>query len=139
MVFQDTYLFYGTVEDNLRVARPEADYEEIVRCCRLANVHEFIEKLPDGYKTLVGERGVRFSGGEKQRISIARAMLKNAPILILDEATSSVDASNERMIQESLEHLMKNKTTLIIAHRLSTIMNADEIFVMDGGTDPGAR
>ncbi len=133
VVFQDTYLFYGTVEENIRVARPGAGHEEIVRCCKLANAHEFIEKLPGGYKTLVGERGVRFSGGERQRISIARAMLKDAPILILDEATSSVDASNERLILESLEHLMKDRTTLVIAHRLSTIVNSDKIFVLDDG------
>jgi ATP-binding cassette subfamily B protein len=131
VVFQDTYLFYGTVEDNIRVAKPGAGHEEVVRCCKLANAHEFIVKLPDGYKTPVGERGVRFSGGERQRISIARAMLKDAPILILDEATSSVDASNERLIQESLERLMQNRTTLVIAHRLSTIVNSDKIFVLD--------
>lgn len=133
VVFQETYLFYGTVEENLRVAKPEASFEEIVQCCKLANIHDFIEGLPNGYKTLVGERGVRFSGGERQRISIARAILKDAPILILDEATSSVDASNERLIQESLERLMKNRTTLVIAHRLSTIMSSDEIFVMTDG------
>lgn len=133
VVFQDTYLFYGTVEDNIRIARPWAGHDEIVRCCKLANAHEFIEKLPDGYDTLVGERGVRFSGGERQRISIARAMLKDAPILILDEATSSVDASSERLIQEGLEHLMRNRTTLVIAHRLSTIINSDNIFVLEDG------
>ena len=133
VVFQDTYLFYGTIEENIRVARPKADIEEIVQCCKLANAHEFIEKLPDGYQTVVGERGIRFSGGERQRLSIARAILKDAPILILDEATSSVDASSERLIQESLEHLMKDRTTLVIAHRLSTIMNADEIYVMSNG------
>ena len=131
VVFQDTYLFYGTVADNIRMAKPEATDEEIEQCCRVANAHEFIEKLPQGYHAVVGERGTRLSGGERQRIAIARAVLKNAPILILDEATSNVDASNEQAIQESLEQLMKNKTTLIIAHRLSTIIHADEIFVLD--------
>jgi ATP-binding cassette subfamily B protein len=132
-VFQETYLFYGTVEENIRVAKPGAALEEVVGCCKLANIHELIEGLPDGYQTMVGERGIRFSGGERQRISIARAILKDAPILILDEATSSVDASNEKLIQKGLEHLMKNRTTLVIAHRLSTIMNSDEIFVMADG------
>ena len=131
VVFQETYLFYGTVEENIRIAKPLATREEIETCCKLANAHEFIEKLPEGYDTLVGERGLRLSGGERQRISIARAMLKDAPILILDEATSSVDASNEAMIQESLERLMKDRTTIVIAHRLSTIVNADRIFVLD--------
>jgi ATP-binding cassette, subfamily C, bacterial CydD len=131
VVFQETYLFYGTIEENIRVARPKASRDEIINCARFANAHEFIEKLPDGYDTVVGERGIRLSGGERQRISIARAMLKDAPILILDEATSNVDASNESMIRESLERLMKNRTTIIIAHRLSTIVNADEIFVLD--------
>jgi ATP-binding cassette subfamily B protein len=133
VVFQDTYLFYGSVADNLMLAKPDADMDDIIHCCKLANAHDFIEKLPEGYNTIVGERGVRFSGGERQRLSIARAMLKNAPILILDEATSSVDASNEHRIQESLERLMENRTTLMIAHRLSTIKNSDCIFVLDNG------
>lgn len=131
VVFQETYLFYGTVEDNVRVARVQATQEEVEACCRLANAHEFIARLPDGYRTVVGERGVRLSGGERQRIAIARAMLKNAPILILDEATSSVDAASEVMIQEGLERLMKDRTTIVIAHRLSTVVNADEIIVLD--------
>lgn len=133
VVFQDTYLFYGTIEENIRVAKPDAGFDEIVQCCKLANAHNFIEKLQDGYQTLVGERGIRLSGGERQRLSIARAILKDAPILILDEATSSVDASSEALIQESMENLMKNRTTLVIAHRLSTIMGSDNIFVLDQG------
>jgi ATP-binding cassette subfamily C protein CydD len=129
-VFQDTYLFYGTVEDNIRVAKPEASFDEIEACCRNSKAHDFISALPQGYQTIVGERGVRLSGGERQRISIARAMLKDAPILVLDEATSNVDASNESAIQESLDRLSRNKTTLVIAHRLSTIIDANEIYVM---------
>lgn len=139
VVFQDTYLFYGTVEDNIRIAKPEATSEEVERCCHLANAHDFIMELPEQYKTVIGERGVRLSGGERQRIAIARAILKNAPILILDEATSNVDASNEQSIQKALDSLMKDKTALIIAHRLSTIINADEIFVLtsDGLAEHG--
>jgi ATP-binding cassette subfamily B protein len=133
VVFQDTYLFYGTIEENVRIAKPEAGFDEVAACCKLANAHDFIEKLPGGYQTVVGERGVRLSGGERQRISIARALLKDAPILILDEATSSVDASSEALIQESMENLMKNRTTLVIAHRLSTIMDSDDIFVLSQG------
>ncbi|MCO5382476.1 MAG: ATP-binding cassette domain-containing protein [Methanosarcina barkeri] len=129
-VFQDTYLFYGTVEDNIRVAKPEASFGEVEACCRNSNAHDFISALPQGYQTIIGERGVRLSGGERQRISIARAMLKDAPILVLDEATSNMDASNESAIQESLDRLARDKTTLVIAHRLSTIIDADEIYVM---------
>lgn len=129
-MFQDTYLFYGTVEDNIRVAKPEASFGEVEACCRNSNAHDFISALPQGYQTIIGERGVRLSGGERQRISIARAMLKDAPILVLDEATSNMDASNESAIQESLDRLARDKTTLVIAHRLSTIIDADEIYVM---------
>ena len=130
VVFQDTYLFYGTVMENLLIAKPDAVREEVIRACRMANAHDFIAALPDGYDTIVGERGTRLSGGERQRLSIARAILKDAPVLVLDEATSNVDAANEQMIQESLESLMKGRTTLIIAHRLSTVIHADEIFVL---------
>lgn len=130
-VFQDTYLFYGTVAENLRIARPGASMEELERAARFAEAHEFIGELPQGYDTVIGERGVRLSGGQRQRIAIARAFLKDAPLLILDEATSNVDSQSEEKIQHALEHLMENKTTLIIAHRLSTIQNADRIFVMD--------
>lgn len=131
VVFQDTYLFYGTVAENLRIAKPEASLAELERAARLAGAHEFIRELPQGYDTVTGERGVRLSGGQKQRIAIARAFLKDAPLLILDEATSNVDSQSEGKIQHALEHLMENKTTLIIAHRLSTIQNADRIFVME--------
>ncbi|AOY77639.1 ABC transporter ATP-binding protein [Clostridium formicaceticum] len=133
VVSQETYLFHGTVEDNLRMAKPEATKEEIEKAARTANIHDFIMTLPEGYNTIVGERGVRFSGGERQRMAIARAVLKNAPILLLDEATSSVDTANEKMIQRGLEKLMMNRTTLVIAHRLSTIQNADRILVLKEG------
>lgn len=133
VVFQETYLFYGTMEENLRMAKPNATMEEIITAAKAANVHSFIQELPDGYQTMVGERGASLSGGERQRVAIARAILKNAPILILDEATSSVDVESERLIQQSLSHLMKNRTTIIIAHRLSTIAAADRIFVLNEG------
>ncbi|AKL95884.1 ABC-type multidrug transport system, ATpase and permease component [Clostridium aceticum] len=133
VVSQETYLFHGTVEDNLRMAKPEATKEEIEKAARTANIHDFIMTLPEGYNTIVGERGVRFSGGERQRMAIARAVLKDAPILLLDEATSSVDTANEKMIQRGLEKLMVNRTTLVIAHRLSTIQNADRILVLKEG------
>lgn len=133
VVYQDTYLFYGTVAENLRMCRQDATQEELEKAAIAANCHEFIKKLPNGYDTIVGERGATLSGGERQRIAIARAILKDAPFLILDEATSSVDAANERDIQEALERLMQSRTTLIIAHRLSTVQNADRIFVLDRG------
>ncbi|MDF3003287.1 MAG: transporter related [Bacillota bacterium] len=133
VVFQETYLFYGTMEENLRMAKPTATMEEIIAATKAANVHSFIQELPDGYQTMVGERGASLSGGERQRVAIARAILKNAPILILDEATSSVDVESERLIQQSLSALMKNRTTIIIAHRLSTIAAADRIFVLNEG------
>ncbi|MEW5954435.1 MAG: ABC transporter ATP-binding protein [Bacillota bacterium] len=131
VVFQDTYLFYGTVADNLRLARPTATWAELERAAVLANAHEFIMDLKDGYQTHIGERGVHLSGGQKQRLSIARAILKNAPFLILDEATSNVDGASEKLIQESLENLVRDRTTIIIAHRLSTIQRADRIIVLD--------
>ncbi|MBE6035869.1 MAG: ABC transporter ATP-binding protein [Clostridiales bacterium] len=133
VVFQDTYLFYGTVEENLLMAKPDATREECMEAAKAANAHEFIMALPQGYQTIVGERGATLSGGERQRISIARTILKGAPILILDEATSSVDISGESLIQEALERLMKDRTTLIIAHRLSTIRKAEMIYVLDKG------
>ncbi|MDF2873952.1 MAG: ATPase and permease component of ABC-type transporter involved in cytochrome bd biosynthesis [Sporomusa sp.] len=133
VVFQDTYLFYGTIEENIRMAKPEATAGEMERAARAANAHEFIQKLPDSYQTMVGERGATLSGGERQRIAIARAILKDAPLLILDEATSSVDAASEAVIQNALERLMINRTTVIIAHRLSTIQNAENIFVLEDG------
>ncbi len=134
VVFQDTYLFYGTVIENIRIAKPEATDDEVMRAAKMARAHPFIENLPDGYETVVGERGATLSGGEKQRISIARAILKDAPILILDEATSSVDNKNEMYIQEFMQEYMRKKTCIVIAHRLSTVEKADQIFVLDNGT-----
>ena len=133
VVAQDTYLFHGTVADNLRFGNPNATEEELETAARAANAHEFILDLPQGYETVVGERAVRLSGGQKQRIAIARALLKDSPILVLDEALSSVDAENEAVIQEALERLMKGRTTLVIAHRLSSVVGADRILVLDDG------
>ena len=132
-VMQDVFLFHGTVRQNIAFGRPEATVDEIVQAAQAANAHEFIVDLPDGYNTVIGERGVRLSGGQKQRISIARALLKDAPILILDEATSSVDTETEWQIQQALNRLTRNRTTLVIAHRLSTIRHADKIVVLDSG------
>ncbi len=130
IVQQDVYLFCGTIKENIAYGKPNASMDEIVDAARKANIHDFIESLPDGYDTFVGERGTRLSGGQKQRISIARVFLKNPPILILDEATSALDNESERWIQQSLEVLAKNRTTITIAHRLSTIQGADEILVI---------
>lgn len=130
IVQQDVYLFCGTIRENIAYGKPEASMEEIVDAAKKANIHDFIQSLPDGYDTFVGERGTRLSGGQKQRISIARVFLKNPPVLILDEATSALDNESERWIQQSLEELSKNRTTITIAHRLSTIRNADEILVV---------
>ena len=132
IVLQDVYLFYGSVRENILFGRPGADERDVVEAAKIANAHEFILSLPDGYDTMVGERGVKLSGGQKQRISIARAVLKDAPILILDEATSSVDTETELLIQQALERLIAGRTTIIIAHRLSTIRNADTIVVLEG-------
>ncbi len=134
IVQQDVYLFVGTVLENIRYGRPDATREEIIEAAKNANAHEFIMALPDGYDTDIGQRGVKLSGGQKQRLSIARVFLKNPPILIFDEATSSLDNESERVVQESLEKLAKNRTTLVIAHRLSTIRNAQKILVL---TDMG--
>ena len=133
VVTQDTYLFHGTVADNLRFGNPNATQDELEQAARASNAHEFIHHLANGYDTVVGERAVRLSGGQKQRIAIARALLKDAPVLILDEALSSVDAENEAVIQEALDRLMEGRTTLIIAHRLSSVLNADRILVLDEG------
>jgi ATP-binding cassette subfamily C protein CydCD len=133
VVAQDTYLFYGTIEDNLRLGRPDASMEELEAAARTANAHEFIQALPDGYRTVIGERGTRLSGGQRQRLAIARAVLRDAPILILDEALSSVDAENEALIQDALDRLMRNRTTLILAHRLSSVIGADRILVLEHG------
>jgi ATP-binding cassette, subfamily B, bacterial len=133
VVHQDTYLFYGTVEDNLRLGRPDADHAEIEAAARDANAHEFISALAQGYATMIGERGVLLSGGQRQRLAIARALLRDAPILILDEALSSVDAENEAVIQEAIDRLSAGRTTLILAHRLSSVIGADRILVLDKG------
>lgn len=134
IVQQDVYLFVGTVLDNIRYGKPEASREEIIKAAKNANAHEFIMSLPDGYDTDIGQRGVKLSGGQKQRLSIARVFLKNPPILIFDEATSSLDNESEKVVQESLEKLAKDRTTFVIAHRLSTIRNARKILVL---TDSG--
>ena len=133
VVAQDTYLFYGTIDDNLRLGRPEATAEQVEDAARAANAHDFIQALPDGYMTVIGERGTRLSGGQRQRLAIARALLRDAPMLILDEALSSVDAENEALIQEALDRLMRGRTTLILAHRLSSVINADRILVLEQG------
>ena len=132
-VFQNVYLFHDTVENNIRFGRPEASMEEIVEAAKKARCHDFIMQLPDGYQTMVGEGGSTLSGGEKQRISIARAMLKNAPVVILDEATSSVDPENQHLLMAAIEELTQGKTRITIAHRLSTIRDADQIFVLEDG------
>lgn len=130
LVQQDVYLFCGSIRENIAYGRPDASMKEIIEAAKKANIHEFIMGLPDGYETFVGERGTRLSGGQKQRISIARVFLKNPSILILDEATSALDNESEKFIQQSLEELAKDRTTITIAHRLSTIRNADEILVV---------
>ena len=133
VVHQDTYLFHGTVEDNLRLGRPDATEAELVAAARDANAHDFILALPQGYQTMLGERGVNLSGGQRQRLAIARALLRDSPILILDEALSSVDAENEAVIQEAIDRLAQGRTTLILAHRLSSVIGADRILVLDRG------
>jgi ATP-binding cassette subfamily B protein len=133
IVPQDTVLFNDTLEYNIRYGRPDASFEEVQEAARAAHLAEFIERLPDGYNTRVGERGLKLSGGEKQRVAIARTLLKNPPILIFDEATSALDSKTEKAIQAELEQAAIGRTALIIAHRLSTVMNADEILVLDGG------
>ena len=133
VVTQDTYLFHGTVAENLLFGKPDATRAQLEAAARAANAHDFISNLPDGYDTVVGERAVRLSGGQRQRLAIARALLKDAPILLLDEALSSVDAENESVIQAALDRLMENRTTLVIAHRLSSVINADRILVLDEG------
>lgn len=133
IVSQDVFLFNGTVYENILFGRPDATWEEVIAAAKAANAHEFIMKLEKGYDTPVGERGVKLSGGQKQRISIARAVLKDAPILVLDEATSAVDTQTEVLIQEALQRLKQNKTTIVIAHRLSTIQDADQIIVLHEG------
>ena len=133
VVSQETYLFHATMRENLRFAKPDATDEEVEEAARAAQIHELISSLPEGYETVVGERGYRFSGGEKQRIAIARAILRNPPILVLDEATSALDTQTERAVQEALARLVEGRTTIAIAHRLSTVRDADQIVVLDGG------
>jgi ATP-binding cassette, subfamily C, bacterial CydD len=133
LVSQDTYLFHATVAENLRLACPDADQATLEAATRAANAHDFIARLPASYDTIVGERGLRLSGGERQRLAIARALLKDAPILLLDEPTSSVDAENEELIQEALRRLARGRTTILVAHRLSTVADADRIVVLEDG------
>ena len=133
MVLQDSILFSDSVKSNILMGKPDATDEEVIAAARAANAHDFIETLPLGYETKVGERGVKLSGGQKQRIAIARVFLKNPPLLVLDEATSALDLESEALIQESLERLAADRTTLIVAHRLSTITHADKIVVIDAG------
>jgi ATP-binding cassette subfamily B protein len=132
IVLQDVFLFHGAAQENILFGQPGATGEEVIEAAKVANAHEFITQLPDGYDTVIGERGVKLSGGQKQRLAIARAVLKDAPILILDEATSSVDTETELLIQQALERLMVGRTTIVIAHRLSTIRSADLIVVLEG-------
>jgi ATP-binding cassette, subfamily B, bacterial len=133
VVHQDTYLFHGTIEENLRLGKPDADREELEAAARDANAHEFISLLPQGYATMIGERGIMLSGGQRQRLAIARALLRDSPILILDEALSSVDAENEAVIQQAIDRLSAGRTTLVLAHRLSSVIGADRILVLDKG------
>jgi ATP-binding cassette subfamily B protein len=133
VVSQETYLFHASVAENLRFAKPDATDAELVRAARVAQIHEHLESLPDGYDTVVGERGYRFSGGEKQRLAIARAVLRDPPILVLDEATSALDTQTEQAVQDAIDAASAGRTTITIAHRLSTIRYADEIIVLDQG------
>lgn len=132
MVLQDVFLFHGTLRENILFGNPKSTHQQVIEAAKIANVHEFITSLPDGYDTLIGERGIRLSGGQRQRVSIARAVLKDTPILILDEATSSVDVETEFLIQQALDRLMQGRTTIVIAHRLSTIRKANQIIVLEG-------
>lgn len=133
IVFQETILFSGTIEENVRYGKINATIQELERAAEAANATDFIKNFPDGWNTMIGERGTGLSGGQKQRISIARVFLKNPKLLILDEATSALDSESEAQVQDALDNLMKKRTTIIIAHRLSTIVNADKIIVMDKG------
>jgi ATP-binding cassette subfamily B protein len=133
LVSQETYLFHSSIRENLRFACPDATDQEVEDAARAAQIHDLISSLPDGYDTPVGERGYRFSGGEKQRIAIARTVLRNPPVLVLDEATSALDTETERAVQQALDDLSRGRTTIAIAHRLSTIRDADQILVLDSG------
>ncbi len=132
-MLQETLLFHGPIWNNIAYGKPEATRAEILRAAELANANEFIEKLPEGYDTIVGERGVTLSGGQRQRIAIARAIIRNTPILILDEPSSGLDAASEKLVFEALDRLMEGKTSIVIAHRLSTIRRANCIFVLNDG------
>lgn len=133
MVFQNVYLFQDTIENNIKFAKPDATHEEVIEAAKKACCHEFIMKLPEQYETVIGEGGASLSGGERQRISIARAMIKNAPIIIFDEATANVDPENEDKLQIAMEELTRDKTVIMIAHRLKTIKNANQILVLANG------
>ena len=133
IVSQETYLFHATVRENLGYAKPDATDEEIIEAAKQANIHETIMSFPEGYQTMVGERGYRLSGGEKQRVAIARVLLKDPEVMILDEATSSMDTQGERIVQKTLDDVTRGRTTVAIAHRLSTVINADVIFVINRG------
>ena len=133
MVFQNVYLFEDTIYNNILMGRSDATEQEVIEAAKKARCYDFVMELPNGFQTIIGEGGASLSGGEKQRISIARSILKNAPIIILDEATASVDTDNESYIQEAISELVKGKTLLVIAHRLNTIQNADQILVIDNG------
>jgi ATP-binding cassette, subfamily B, bacterial IrtA/YbtP len=132
-VFQDSFLFFDTLYENIRVGNSSAGREEVVAAAKAAQCHEFIESLPQGYETRIGDEGVYLSGGESQRVCVARAILKNAPILVLDEATAFADPENEYKMQQALQHLIQNKTVIIIAHRLSSIISAQQIIVLNEG------
>ena len=134
IVFQDVTLFNNTVKENIRIGKKDATDEEVIAAARLANCEEFVNKLPDGYNSMIGENGCELSGGERQRISIARAFLKDAPVILLDEATASLDVENETLIQTALSRLIKDKTVLVIAHRMRTVSGADKVIVLSGGT-----
>jgi ATP-binding cassette subfamily B protein len=133
LVLQETLLFHGPIWNNIAYGKPSASRGEIFRAAELANAHEFIEKMPDGYNTIVGERGVTLSGGQRQRIAIARAIIRDTPILILDEPSSGLDAASEKLVFEALDRLMENRTTIVIAHRLSTIRRANMIYTVKDG------
>ena len=133
VVYQDTYLFSGTIYDNIKYSSENASMEEIINSAKIANAHDFIMRLPDGYNTVIGENGYRLSGGERQRLAIARAVLKDPQILILDEATSALDPETEELIQQALGRLVKGRTTVAIAHRLSTLRHADKLIVIENG------
>ena len=133
VVSQDIILFSDTIKENILAGNPDADFNDVIRVAKLAHAHEFIEKLPDGYDTVLDERGLNLSGGQRQRIAFARALLKDAPVLILDEATSALDSVSEHAVQRALQNVMKERTTIVVAHRLTTIQNADTIVVMDQG------